>query len=168
MGRELVAARLPKGATLNEHENDLTRNLKEKLSPEARRLMDDIDVIGTELSAGRISVKEAEDKEDALAERIRQLPERETQTIERIYDLEANTAKIKAEEARQSIELFRKGEAALRLARDALRTRGVEPSLDMSVREALRVLEDLGLDAPYINPKELDRLAEVQRAHQDY
>lgn len=130
--------------------------------------MDDIDAIGTALSAGQISLEEAEDKEDALAERIRRLPEHETQTIERIYDLEANTAKIKAEEARQSIELFRKGEVTLGLAKEALRAKGVEPSPDMSVSEALRVLEDLRLEAPYISPKELNRLSKVQRAHQDY
>lgn len=153
---------------MNEHENYLTRQLKEKLSPEARRLMDDIDAIGTALSAGWISLEEAEDKEDALAERIRSLPERETQTIELIYDLEANTAKIKAEEARQSIELFRKGEVTLGLAKEALRAKGAEPSPDMSVSEALRVLEELHLEAPYITPKELNRLSKVQRAYQDY
>jgi hypothetical protein len=54
---------------LNEDRNDLTRQLKEKLSPEARRLLDDIGAIGAALSAGRISLEEAEDKEDALAER---------------------------------------------------------------------------------------------------
>ena len=153
---------------MKQDENDLTRPLTEKLSPEARRLMDDIDAIGTALSAGRISHKEAEDKEDALVERIRRLPEREMQAIERIYDLEADTARIKAEEARQSIELFRKGEVALGLAKEALRAKkGVEPSPDMTVGEALRVLEDLRLEAPYISPKELNRLSEVQRAHQD-
>jgi hypothetical protein len=153
---------------LNEHENDLTRGLKEKLSPEARRLMNDIDAIGIELSAGRITPKEAEQKEDALAQRIQELPEREARAIERIYDLEANVAEIKAEEAHRSIELFRRGEAALRLAKEALRARRVEPSPDMTVSEALRVLEGLGLDAPYISPEELNRLAEVQRVHQDY
>jgi hypothetical protein len=153
---------------LDEHENDLTRDLKEKLSPEARGLMDDIDAIGTALSAGRISLKEAQDKEGALAERIRGLPERETQTIERIFDLEANTAKIKAEEARRSIELFRKGEVTLGLAKRALRAKGVEPYPDMTVGEALRVLEDLRLEAPYISPEELNRLTEVQRAHHDH
>jgi hypothetical protein len=153
---------------LNEHENDLTRGLKEKLSPEARRLMNDIDAIGAELFAGRITPKEAEQKEDALAQRIQGLPEREARAIERIYDLEANAAEITAEEAHRSIELFRRGEAALRLAKEALQARRVEPSPDMTVSEALRVLEDLGLDAPYISPEELNRLAEVQRVHQDY
>lgn len=154
---------------MNEDRNDLTRQLKEKLSPEARRLMDDIGAIGAALSAGRISLEEAEDEEDALAERIRRLPERETQTIERIYDLEANTAKIRAEEVRQSIELFRKGEVTLGLAKEALRAeKGVEPSPDMTVSEALRILEDLRLEAPYISPKELNRLTEVQRAHRDH
>jgi seryl-tRNA synthetase len=154
---------------LNEDQNDLTQQLKEKLSPEARRLMDDIDAIGTALSAGQISRKEAEDEEDALAVRIRRLPERETRTIERIYDLEVNTAKTKAEEVRQSIELFRKGEVTLGLAKEALRAKkGVEPSPDMTVSEALRILEDLRLEAPYISPKELNRLTEVQRAHRDH
>lgn len=129
---------------MNEHENDLTRELQEKLSPEARRLMDRIDAIGTALSAGRISLKEAEDREDALAECIRRLPERETQTIERIYDLEANTAKIKAEEARQSIELFRKGEVTLRLAKEALRAKGVEPTPDMTVSRSRSPPRTLG------------------------
>ena len=97
------------------------------------------------------------------------MPERETQTIERIYDLEANTAKIRAEEARQSIELFRKGEVTLELAKEALRAeKGVEPSPDMTLSEALRILEDLRLEAPYISPKELNRLTEVHRAHQDH
>lgn len=154
---------------MNEDQNDLTRQLKEKLSPEARRLMYDIDAIGTALSAGQISRKEAEDEEDALAVRIRRLPERETRTIERIYDLEVNTAKTKAEEVRQSIELFRKGEVTLGLAKEALRAKkGVEPSPDMTVSEALRILEDLRLEAPYISPKELNRLTEVQRAHRDH
>ena len=131
--------------------------------------MDDIDAIGTALSAGQISRKEAEDEEDALAVRIRRLPERETRTIERIYDLEVNTAKTKAEEVRQSIELFRKGEVTLGLAKEALRAKkGVEPSPDMTVSEALRILEDLRLEAPYISPKELNRLTEVQRAHRDH
>ena len=145
---------------MNEHENDLTRGLKEKLSTEARRVMNDIDAIGTP--------KEAEQKEDALAQRIQGLPEREARAIERIYDLEANAAEIKAEEAHRSIELFRRGEAALRLSKEALRARSVKPSPDMTVSEALRVLEGLGLDAPYISPEELNRLAEVQRVHQAY
>jgi hypothetical protein len=119
-----IVSEVMTGGTKYLHENDLPRDLKEKLSPEARRLLDDIDAIGTELSAGRISLKEAEGKEDELAERIRRLPERETQTIERIYDLEANSAKIKAEEARRSIELFRKGEVTFRLAKEALGARG--------------------------------------------
>jgi hypothetical protein len=102
-----------------------------------------------------------------LAERIRRLPEREARTIERIFDSEANAAKIKAEEARRSIELFRKGEVTLGLAKGALRAKGVEPSPDMTVGEALRVLEDLRLEAPYISLKELERLTEVQRAHRD-
>jgi hypothetical protein len=152
---------------LEERENDPTRDLKEELSPEARGLMDDIGAIGAALSAGRIGPEEARGKEDALAERIRRLPEREARTIERIFDSEANAAKIKAEEARRSIELFRKGEVTLGLAKGALRAKGVEPSPDMTVGEALRVLEDLRLEAPYISPKELERLTEVQRAHRD-
>lgn len=152
---------------MNEHENYLTRELNEKLSPEARKLMNDIDAIGAALSAGRISLKEAKDKEDALAERIRRLPERETQTIEWIYDLEVNTAKITAEEARQTIELFRKGELTLRLAKDAIVARGLEPSPDIDVSEALQALEEMGLEAPYLSPEEVNRLVELQRAHQE-
>ena len=43
--------------------------------------MNDIDAIGTDLSAGRIILKEAEHKEDVLAERIRRLSEDEARTI---------------------------------------------------------------------------------------
>ena len=153
---------------MNEYKNDLTRALKEKLSSEARRLMDDMDAIGTELSAGRITPEEAEHLEDELAERIQRLPEREAWAIERIYDLEASAAEIKAEEARRSIELFRKGEVTLQLAKDALVARGVESPPDMNVSEALRALEDMGLEAPYLSPEEVNRLVEIQRAHQEY
>jgi hypothetical protein len=153
---------------LNEYKNAFTQDLKEKLSSEARRLMDDIDAIGTELSAGRIGPEEAEHLEDELAERIQHLSEREAWAIERIYDLEANAAEIKAEEARRSIELFRKGEVTLRLAKDALDARGVDPPPDMNVSEALRTLEDMGLEAPYLSPEEVNRLVEIQRAHQEY
>ena len=95
-----------------------------------------IHAIGTQLSAARITLKEVEERRDALAERVRRLPEHEARTIECIHDSKANVEKIKAEEACRNIELSPKGEATLGLAKEGLQAGEVETSPGMTLIES--------------------------------
>ena len=115
--------------------NDLINQLREKLTPEGREVLE-------ELEAAELTLDEA--AAAAALERGKYLPEAEKSVIRRVLGIRAREYGVAGEEAQRGEEAADAGLAIFDRAVVLLRSEGKEPNEAMTLGEAVEVLRRHG------------------------
>jgi hypothetical protein len=126
--------------------NDLIVQLEEGLSPTGRRALEEINALEAEYAE---TAPEA--GLDKVAEILRELPSSDREIVARISLLKAHAHEGRAAEYLEDARQSQLALAVIERAQELERGAGFEPSEDMTLREALTVLELHGEDVPEID-----------------
>jgi hypothetical protein len=123
--------------------NELIGRLTGRLSPAGRAALGRLEALGAQ-AAGNTAPGEPPDTGAAL-ELIESLPDGDRETVSRILVLKTRAHLARAEEYRQGAAASERGTAALERAHELERAAGREPDPNMTLAEALAVLERHGV-----------------------
>ena len=128
--------------------NDLVEQLVSHLTPQGKEVLEEILGIEDALASGEITEEEADDRTEAPLERMDNLPSKDQDIIPRAMMLtgqeHAVAGQQAAQEAAEEAEKFRRYAAMIVRAQELERADGKEPREDMTLAQAMKVLQERG------------------------
>ncbi len=131
--------------------NELIERLAGRLSPEGRETLEDLDVFGSafvETGGTAGMAPETLAGMEGIMDRLETLPEEDQALIGRIVQLKQQAAGSAAEEAAEGQRTAQLGLYAFDRAHELEHAAGREPDPDMTLSEALAILERHGEEVP--------------------
>jgi hypothetical protein len=146
--------------------NELIERLVERLSPEGRTALEELDILGAGLAETESEESMAPEMErhlEGVMDRVNALSDEEQQIIAQILQLSARAHESRAEEYADDARHAMLAVSVIERVQELERVEGREPSASMTLLEALAVLERHGEDAPAIDTERVVEVPQEER-----